>query len=596
MTPQRTGSPSSRTISRPAQRCWDGCLCGVTYPISLIRIVDHGQAPSRHVIASQRTPPNQSQNLPHELRVDTRSTPHDAQGQVTDEDWMLYLLVHVSSFVDGLGADKERAGRKRRVKCGEERPKCRNCVASGRGCIWPSSDDMYDRRHRFRRSCSNDRALPSPSSCSEDSITYLELREPPDLEQELIHHYLNVFLSVLLLPTVRERDLEGYGSQVMSMVLRSESVKCAVLAACASNKYMLLRSRRYHDAALGYYFRAVELVNRALHDLGTSAKGPDDPLLTTVVYLYLYDLWGPPDETLDARKHVDGAMNLLKLRYEDTSSPMSMSRPLHRINTESVLYQAFLLAMRKPFAPNFHVDEQFLDRSEHVLNARNLIDILPEDFSPVLGLPLPLYRLITDLIDFLNSPKHPTDAFLTRMREEMDTWEGFVLVEDGTVNYPWSMTSFHKDAVTLFVLGASLLLDYIAESSTAVSTSATRIQRAPQNSWIPLQEASDGPRWQVNRAFEILRRPAAYETWTRCFLGAWPMLILGYSVTSFEDISLIRRVLTQMVERMGYGEIQRILDDLEGVWTFRAGCQDSGGLGIPTESLGMSAAGRTCSV
>lgn len=152
---------------------------------------------------------------------------------------------------------------------------------------------MYDRRHRSRRSFSDDRTLPSPSSCSEESTISLELRELPDLEQELSHHYLNVFLSVLLLPTVRESDLEGYGSQVMSMMLRSESVKCAVLAACASNKYMLLRSRKYHDAALGYYFRAVELVNRALHDLGASAKGPDDPLLTTVVYLYLYDVSSP---------------------------------------------------------------------------------------------------------------------------------------------------------------------------------------------------------------------------------------------------------------------------------------------------------------
>ncbi|KAK1658900.1 hypothetical protein BDP55DRAFT_593273 [Colletotrichum godetiae] len=486
--------------------------------------------------------------------------------------------------------------RRRRVKCSEEKPTCRNCVASSRGCVWPSSNDMYDRRHRSRRSCSDDRTLPSPSPRSEDSIIALELRESPDLEQELTRHYFNVFLSVLLLPTVRESDLEGYGSQVMSMMHRSESVKCAVLAACASNKYMLQRSRKYHDAALGYYFRAVELVNRALHDLSATAKGPDDPLLTTVVYLYLYDMWGPPDETLDARKHVDGAMNLLKLRYEDTGSPMSMSRPLHRINTESVLYQAFLLAMRRPFAPNFHVDEQFLDRSEHVLNARKLIDILSEDDSPVLGLPLPLYRLITDLIDFLNSPKHPTEAFLTRMREEIDTWEGFVLVEDTAADYPPSLTSFHKDAATLFVLGASLLLDYISESSSSLSPLATQGPKISHLSWSPSQETSNIPRWQVQRAFEILRRPAAYETWTRCFLGAWPMLILGYSVTLPEDISLIRRVLNQMVERMGYGEIQRILDDLEAVWTVRAGfpTKNSGGPAINRESLGPRAIERTC--
>lgn len=251
--------------------------------------------------------------------------------------------------------------------------------------------------------------------------------------------------------------------------------------------------------------------------------------------------------------------------------------------------------MRKPFAPNFHVDEQFLDRSEHVLNTRKLIDILSEGDSPVLGLPLPLYRLITDLIDFLNSPKHPSEAFVIRMREEIETWEGLVLVDDGAARYPSSMTSFHKDAVTLFVLGASLLLDYVAESSFSNHMSTPQVSRNTQDRWNPQQQALSAPRWQVQRAFEILRRPAAYETWTRCFLGAWPMLILGYSVTSSEDISLIRGVLTQMVERMGYGEIQRILDDLEGVWTMRADCRNPGGE-ILRESLVTGAIERTCSL
>lgn len=376
--------------------------------------------------------------------------------------------------------------------------------------------------------------------------------------------------------------------------MHSESVKCAVFAACASNKYMLLRDQRYHDAALGYYFRAVELVNHALAELGSSGKGPDDPLVTSVVYLYLYDvrafpklsacvveepnlcinqMWGPPDKTLDARKHVDGAMSLLKLRYEDAGSPISMTRPLHRVNTESVLYQAFLLSMRKPFAPNFHVDAQFLDRSEHVLNARKLVDVLPEDSSPVLGLPLPLYRLITDLIDFLNSPKRLNSQILTLLKGEMETWEGLILAENESESAFSTLTSFHKDAVTLFVLSASLLLDHITETSASQSSAESR----SINTRCPTPEPSKPPRWQVKRAFCILRRPASYETWTRCFLGAWPMLILGYSVTLAEDIALIRRVLGKMRERMGYGEIQRIIDDLEAVWNGRAGGKEEAG-------------------
>ncbi|WYZ44826.1 hypothetical protein EsH8_VIII_000142 [Colletotrichum jinshuiense] len=401
-------------------------------------------------------------------------------------------------------------------------------------------------------------------------MSLMEPRPRSELEQELTHHYLNIFISVLLLPTVRETDLGGYGSQVMRMMMHSESVKCAVFAACASNKYMLLRDQRYHDAALGYYFRAVELVNHALAELGSSGKGPDDPLVTKP-NLRINQMWGPPDKTLDARKHVDGAMSLLKLRYEDTGSPISMTRPLHRVNTESVLYQAFLLSMRKPFAPNFHVDAQFLDRSEHVLNARKLVDVLPEDSSPVLGLPLPLYRLITDLIDFLNSPKRLNSQILTLLKGEMETWEGLILAENESESAFSTLTSFHKDAVTLFVLSASLLLDHITETSASQSSA----ESGSINTRCPTPEPSKPPRWQVKRAFCILRRPASYETWTRCFLGAWPMLILGYSVTLAEDIALIRRVLGKMRERMGYGEIQRIIDDLEAVWNGRAGGKEA---------------------
>ncbi|KAF6811379.1 fatty-acid amide hydrolase [Colletotrichum musicola] len=201
-------------------------------------------------------------------------------------------------------------------------------------------------------------ALPSPSS-----LVRIKNRDIPDIEHELTHHYLNVLITALLLPTVTEVDLEEYGSQVVGMMMGSDSVKYAVLANCASNKYMLSRNIRYQNAALVYYLKAIELVNHALLELGSFKKSPGDALLTTVVYLYLYNFWGS-DTSVDARKHIDGAMSLLKLRYADSNSPLSMARPLHRVTTESVLYQAFLLAIRQPFAPNFQVDKQFLTRSE----------------------------------------------------------------------------------------------------------------------------------------------------------------------------------------------------------------------------------------
>ncbi|KAF6835323.1 fatty-acid amide hydrolase [Colletotrichum plurivorum] len=472
--------------------------------------------------------------------------------------------------------------RKRKVKCGEERPTCRNCIGCSRECVWPSSDDLQDRRFRARRSSSSSQSAsgspsppssPSPSSVSacavssQSSIIRIKNREIPDIEHELMHHYLNVLITALLLPTVTEVDLEEYGSQVVGMMMGSDSVKYAVLANCASNKYMLSRNIRYQKAALVYYLKAIELVNHALPELGYSKKSPGDALLTTVVYLYLYNFWGS-DTSVDARKHIDGAMSLLKLRYADTNSPLSMTRPLHRVTTESVLYQAFLLAIRQPFAPNFHVDKQFLTRSEDVLHVRSFLDSIFNESSLVLGLPLRLYRLITDIIDIINPNEPPKQDVLIRIREEMKTWENSISNSNETEFIVPARDGFEADAVALFVLGASLLLDYVSESSPSTSSSNTTTSMRGTRTF-SLRVSSS--RWQIKKALSILRRPAAYETWTRCYLGAWPLLILGYSVTDEEDISLLRRVSSCMRDRIGYGEVQRIQADLEAVWVMQQG-------------------------
>lgn len=116
--------------------------------------------------------------------------------------------------------------------------------------------------------CSPLRLLSNPQTSAVNS----------ELEVELVQHYLDKLISVLLLPNVQKGFYADYRSRVVSMMVNCESVKCAVLACCASNKYML----------------------------------SDD------------------------------------VRYQDTSSPLSMERPFDRMTVESVLYEAFLLQMRNP--------------------------------------------------------------------------------------------------------------------------------------------------------------------------------------------------------------------------------------------------------
>ncbi|TDZ41089.1 putative amidase [Colletotrichum trifolii] len=475
---------------------------------------------------------------------------------------------------DTLAATQVVAGRQRKVKCGEERPACRNCVGCARECIWPTSSDLVDRRFRARRASASVAPRPSsrassPTSSSSSSgdesstsIVRFSSKEMPELEHELTHHFLNVYLTVLLLPTVSKLDLGDYGSEMAGLMLRSESVKYAVLANCASNKYMLCRNHQYQKAALVYYLKAMELVNHGLRELGSSQQSPGDSLLTTVVYLYLYNFWGS-DTSVDAKNHIDGAISLLNLRYEDRDAPLSMRTPLHRVATESVLYQAFLLAIRKPFEPTFHVDPKFLARSEDVLNAKRLINTLSSESSLVLGLPLRLYRHITDIIDLPNTPFEARKDAVARIGLEMNYWNHQVTAGDDCESSSPQTAGFLTEATTLFVLGASLLYDYMMEASAAATGfPTTGLMEMTEGQRLP---SAASPRWQVERAFSILRRPKAYETWTRCYLGAWPMLILGYSVSSEEDVALIRQVLVHMRDRMGYGEIQRILEDVEEV-------------------------------
>lgn len=110
-------------------------------------------------------------------------------------------------------------------------------------------------------------------------------------DMDLIYHFLNNFISLLVLPTWNRKHLVEYQSELIGMMLYSQGVKCAVLAACAANKYILSSNDRYEKLALVYYSRAVRHANQELHKLCLpDHQVPTDSLVTTVVYLYLHDV------------------------------------------------------------------------------------------------------------------------------------------------------------------------------------------------------------------------------------------------------------------------------------------------------------------
>lgn len=105
-----------------------------------------------------------------------------------------------------------------------------------------------------------------------------------------MYHFLNKFLSLLVLPTWNKSHFLDYQFQLVSMMLYRDSVKYAVLASCAANKYTLSNDTRYQNYALVFYSRAVKGVNNAVVQLHSDQTAPDDSLLATVVFLYLHDV------------------------------------------------------------------------------------------------------------------------------------------------------------------------------------------------------------------------------------------------------------------------------------------------------------------
>lgn len=197
-------------------------------------------------------------------------------------------------------------GRKRKVKCGEERPACRNCAAFGRLCSWPTPTDLYDRRYRSRaRSNSSgggtdtsedDRVqgLSEPDCAALVSISPSQPRALSrlDVEQELIHHFFDYWFSIIILPSVSQAYIIQSRAELVDMMHGCQSLRHAVLAGSASNKHMLMGDSRYQKTALRYYSKAVHELNKTLSEFKPGSKAPDFSLLSTVIFLYVYDVCG----------------------------------------------------------------------------------------------------------------------------------------------------------------------------------------------------------------------------------------------------------------------------------------------------------------
>jgi hypothetical protein len=108
-----------------------------------------------------------------------------------------------------------------------------------------------------------------------------------DLEVTLFQYFSDYFLSVLMLRNAHPGFYADYRTCVGRLFLNCDSVKCAILACCASNRYMLDHDPSLREVSLRYYTQAVSQVNAIIATSDWACESPSDHLLTTVIFLYI---------------------------------------------------------------------------------------------------------------------------------------------------------------------------------------------------------------------------------------------------------------------------------------------------------------------
>lgn len=265
------------------------------------------------------------------------------------------------------------------------------------------------------------------------------------------------------------------------------------------------------------------------------------------------------DVMSDPRPHVVGAVKLLSLKNQDNSSSRTAIQSYDRVNIESLLYQGFLLSIRRPFRPDFRLDTNFITHAEDLL--RSYDNANPSFAEPgiILGAPTSLYRLILRIIDSSNVPRSNIYDHLQALKAELQYWEQLLFDDENSESLQHGDSRFND----LMIIATSLLLDLMTE--TLASADDTIYPASSAGQW-------DGKPWgwQLDLAMNILQCPEEHQKWSGCYLRAWPLLILGYGAKSLEEITLVKEVLKRMQQRIGYGEVQRIRDELDEITTYKS--------------------------
>ncbi|EAT81451.2 hypothetical protein SNOG_10952 [Parastagonospora nodorum SN15] len=248
--------------------------------------------------------------------------------------------------------------------------------------------------------------------------------------------------------------------------------------------------------------------------------------------------------------------------------------PFDHLALESVLYQSFLTTtvLWSDQHPQTEFDLLFWRKAEHFLKQNTMFPEQPDSLnSPVLGVPVALFRLAIQAKQAYQLPGSCSSSELAQLRAEIEDWEAFVL-GNGPVGVSNDINAFHRQqlyydgATHLYVLIISLLLEQ------ANAKSAPADQQDLQNARLP--QALPKSTWQIQKALEVLHTFELDDDWSSCYIGTWPVYTMGFFLSEVKDIGLIRGEMDRRWRITNNMQIPRFRGDLEAAWLARGRSQD----------------------
>ncbi|KAH7396298.1 hypothetical protein BKA66DRAFT_454846 [Pyrenochaeta sp. MPI-SDFR-AT-0127] len=460
--------------------------------------------------------------------------------------------------------------RSRRKKCDEKTPACDRCSLSGRACKWPDSSDLVDRRYTSHPRSRYTNSPEATICLRSESTTHVQAT--CDLEMFISRHFIEKFYNLLLLPGCHSDFHDGWIKEIQELMVENRSLQCSVLMNAASHIYNTDNFPGMRHRALDYYSQALRSLASSLAQPKALQLTKHNGVLSSVMLLYLHGCVGLGTSS-DIPPHLSAAMNLLTLRLSE--SPLKISRPFDRLALESVLYQVFLgsTGLWSDSVPYHSFDLQFWLQTELLLEQSILFPGHSYTLnSPVLGIPVPLYRLAIQVKNMYQNPLEYDLQAMEDLRNEVEAWEATVLCNRGFDCLAESETLapchvYYQSTSYLFALIFSLLLDQMSSLHSLGASSFGEAMTRKQQLRTPYASPSNS--WQIQKAIQILEKHQDDDQWANCFIGTWPVYTLGFFLEEMEHIHLIRKDLNRRWELTRFMQAPRFLEDLETIWSSR---------------------------